>query len=179
MRRVEVRPLADVLLAGALEDIQDMTVEFVMMRKLLPVKPRASKPSTRRADDPDGLLSYSDEEQEAEGQQDSIDMDEQQIRRLVDKELELFMTMDRDEEERLLDWWHANKDRLPFLAYTARRCLAAQASSAESERIFSIAGHTVSRRRMSLAPDTVELLTFIKLNHNLLDYDDFRMWMAS
>ena len=49
----------------------------------------------------------------------------------------------------------------PKLSTLARRVLCSPATSVPSERVFSIAGSTVSKLRASLDSDTVDMLVFL------------------
>jgi len=64
----------------------------------------------------------------------------------------------------ILHWWKATEAHLPKLAKVARRILAIPASSASSERAFSVAGVTVSQCRTALDPETVNNILFIYSN---------------
>jgi hypothetical protein len=64
----------------------------------------------------------------------------------------------------LLPWWRENEKVFPNVAKVARRLLCVPASSAASERSFSVAGLTVSQRRAALDPETVHNILFIHSN---------------
>ena len=68
-----------------------------------------------------------------------------------------------------LPWWKLHARNFPLLARVARRVLAIPASSAQSERLFSVAGQTVTKKRNSLASDNVELLVFLRTVWPTLD----------
>jgi hypothetical protein len=68
-------------------------------------------------------------------------------------------------------WWSVNAKMFPTLSKLAQRYMTMQATSVESERLFSIAGHVISRRRTRLSVMTVRQLlclrswsTFFKYN---------------
>jgi hypothetical protein len=61
-----------------------------------------------------------------------------------------------------LAWWRENKARFPCLAHVARTLLAAQATSAASERVFSAAGNIASKLRNTLTPDSLELCVLVR-----------------
>jgi hypothetical protein len=58
-----------------------------------------------------------------------------------------------------------NSSRYPVWASLARDYLPIMASSISSERAFSSAGVTISKRRSRLKPDIVEALQFLKCLH--------------
>ena len=64
----------------------------------------------------------------------------------------------------LLPWWLENQRLLPNMAKVARRLFCIPASSASSERAFSAAGITISDRRTSLDPETVDDILFLHSN---------------
>ena len=63
----------------------------------------------------------------------------------------------------LLAWWRALSPSFPILSILAREHLATQASSAEVERLFSMGGDLVSKKRNRLAPTRVAKLVLGKL----------------
>jgi hypothetical protein len=60
-----------------------------------------------------------------------------------------------------LDWWKINAYKYPSLAKLSKTYLCIPATSVPSERIFSLAGQTVSKLRASLDPDTVNEIIFM------------------
>jgi hypothetical protein len=66
-----------------------------------------------------------------------------------------------------LRWWKENSNALPNLSKLARKYLAIPATSAPSERLFSVAGLTISEQRSTLRPDNAETLIFLKQNWSL------------
>ena len=59
-------------------------------------------------------------------------------------------------------WWESQQQTYP--SKLARVVLAIPATSAPSERIFSVAGLTVNARRSSLAPSSVDKVIFVHEN---------------
>ncbi|XP_061578913.1 E3 SUMO-protein ligase ZBED1-like [Cololabis saira] len=71
-------------------------------------------------------------------------------------------------KENPLTWWEKNAARYPTLAELARSLLCIPATSTPSERLFSAAGNIVSKKRASLTPEHVDMLTFLHCNKVLL-----------
>lgn len=67
-----------------------------------------------------------------------------------------------------LAWWKANAQRYPTLAKLAGSLLCIPATSTPSEHLFSAAGSIASKKRASLSPEHVDMLTFLHCNHVLL-----------
>lgn len=63
-----------------------------------------------------------------------------------------------------LEWWAHKEKQLPRLAKLARSYLAIPATSTPSERVFSLAGNTITRQRASLHPAHVDALIFLNAN---------------
>lgn len=76
----------------------------------------------------------------------------------------------------IVQWWEVNAPRYPVWAALARDFLSIMASSVSSERAFSSAGITISKRRNRLKADIVEALQCLKcmIKRDLLfrDSDD-------
>ena len=60
-----------------------------------------------------------------------------------------------------LTWWKHYEGRFPALAKLARRFLCIMGTSVPAERVFSVAGLTVTKSRAALDPDTVDMLIFM------------------
>ena len=63
-----------------------------------------------------------------------------------------------------LHWSTSTVDRFPRLAKLSKSYLAIPAASTPSERIFSLAGDTVTRQRSSLHPSHVDVPVFLNAN---------------
>jgi hypothetical protein len=59
-------------------------------------------------------------------------------------------------------WWKNNESLYPHLSKFSRRVLAIPATSAPSERVFSVAGQIVTKKRTRLTGDAVTLLVWLK-----------------
>jgi hypothetical protein len=73
-----------------------------------------------------------------------------------------------DEELTLLEWWKKYEPFYPNMARLAKKYLAIPASSVPSERVFSVAGTIVNKKRNRLSPKNIDL--FIFLNKNMNEY---------
>ena len=69
-----------------------------------------------------------------------------------------------DPDSNALEWWKKNAERLPTLSRLARQLLCIPATSVPSERIFSISGNIVTKKRASLKPENVDMLVFLNKN---------------
>ena len=65
-------------------------------------------------------------------------------------------------------WWHENALKYPILEVLARRYLAIPATSAPSERLWSVASLIITKTRTQLAGHVVADMIFLKENTHLL-----------
>ncbi|WAR31598.1 ZBED1-like protein [Mya arenaria] len=89
---------------------------------------------------------------------------------LVQEELNRYLLSERratDSKLTLLQWWKENEFQFPRLAKIAKSVLAVPASSVPSERVFSLAGNIVSKKRARMKPELVDMLIFLKMNRKL------------
>src|SRR5689334_18882017 len=63
-----------------------------------------------------------------------------------------------------LAWWRERRNEFPVMATLARKYLACPATSAPCERLWSVAGVTVTAKRGRLAADKIEKLVFAHEN---------------
>jgi len=71
--------------------------------------------------------------------------------------------------DNILTWWESQQQTYHTLAKLERVVLAIPATSALSERIFSLAGLTVNARQSSLAPSSRDKVIFVHENVSLLN----------
>jgi hypothetical protein len=72
-----------------------------------------------------------------------------------------------------LDWWRVNAIRFPLLAKLAMRILAIPATSAPSERVFSLAGITIANDQARLLPENaIELLFLLEALVSVRKYEE-------
>ena len=70
-----------------------------------------------------------------------------------------------------LSWWKLNHTDYPHVWKLAQRILAIPSTSAPSERVFSSAANIVNKKRVSLKPDNVDLLVFLRGNKDFVKWD--------
>ncbi|XP_069105881.1 E3 SUMO-protein ligase ZBED1-like [Argopecten irradians] len=63
-----------------------------------------------------------------------------------------------------LDWWKEKEIFYPRVAKVAKKFLAIPASSVPSERVFSLAGNIVRKKRSQLSPENVDKMIFLHKN---------------
>ena len=71
--------------------------------------------------------------------------------------------------DKILEWWKVNSGSLPGLSKLAKKYLAVPASSATSERLFSVSGNVVSKIRTSLDTENVSSLVYLHNNLRVLN----------
>jgi hypothetical protein len=72
------------------------------------------------------------------------------------------LSYEADPNFNTLAWWKVNKQHFPYLAAIARLALAVPATSAPSERVFSVAGLIVNKARNNLQEVNVGMLVFLR-----------------
>lgn len=76
-----------------------------------------------------------------------------------------------------LEWWARKEKQFPRLAKLARIYLAIPATSTPSERVFPLAGNTITRQRASLHPAHLDALVFLNANqerkNRIIKEEDF------
>lgn len=70
------------------------------------------------------------------------------------------------------DWWRQNEGTYPLHAKLAKIYLAIPASSASCERLFSVAGNVLTKRRASLSPESTQSIVYVHEHLDLLDCID-------
>lgn len=73
-----------------------------------------------------------------------------------------------DSNMSVLEWWAKHGQEYPRLSSLAKKYLCVPASSVPAERVFSLAGQIVSKKRARLDPENVDTLIF--LNKNMTEY---------
>lgn len=89
----------------------------------------------------------------------------------VDDELEVYLAIkpERDllnkglSNGAVIDWWRVHAEQFPRLSRLAVDILSIPSSSAEIERIFSLAGLVITSQRNRMAPYTLEAIVCLKV----------------
>ena len=69
-----------------------------------------------------------------------------------------------------LEWWKKHESKFPnFVAALEKMYLSIQATSAPSERIFSVASRVLSKLRAAMGSDTASTLEY--LHQNWIDWE--------
>ena len=122
---------------------------------------------------------YGDDEilnDESNNDEDGIDSEEDRITRKCMKELNDYRKLQPSSiygEDRskflcpLKDFWSNKEQQFPILSQLAKKYLCVQATSAPSERIFSIASRIISKFRNRLNPENAGTILFI---YKMLDW---------
>jgi len=83
----------------------------------------------------------------------------------IRQELDFYLQLHANQSSNVLCWWGSHRVELPYLAGLAKFVLTSNATSVASERLFSLSGHIVSKKRNALKPSmvyTLVLLIFIR-----------------
>ena len=64
----------------------------------------------------------------------------------------------------LLEWWAENEINFPALSVMARQYLGVPATSASSERLFSLAGRAFDDQRQCMKEEMLEMLMWARVN---------------
>jgi len=70
-----------------------------------------------------------------------------------------------------LEWWSNHHQSFPYVWELAKCILSIPATSAPSERVFSVASNVVNKKRVRLDPETVDLLIYLRGNSDFVDWD--------
>lgn len=79
-------------------------------------------------------------------------------------EVERYLSDGFEKGEAVLSWWGQREAVYPRVSQLARKYLAIPASSVPSERVFSLAGNIVSKKRAALSAENVDMFIFLKKN---------------
>lgn len=69
-----------------------------------------------------------------------------------------------------LSWWKSNCTRFPSVWQLAQKILSIPATSAPSERVFSVASGIMNKKRASIKSTNAELLMFLRGNKSFIEW---------
>ena len=153
----EVKTEQIVTLAAAEEEIKRVFDEYV--KEVCVEKDEEADPKKARYD----FFERAHSDMMAAHSEEMIPHDELQ---------EYLVTRVATKQTDILNWWRAQESNFPTLAAMARDMFAIPATSAPSERAFSLARHVVTEFRSSLAPETIRAVLCLKSWLKLPTYDD-------
>ncbi|XP_041462046.1 zinc finger BED domain-containing protein 4-like [Lytechinus variegatus] len=103
---------------------------------------------------------------------DDIAEDNESLRDVASRELKRYLQKPnidiRSNQEAVLQYFGENGREFPNLTQTALSFLACPMSSVTSERMFSLAGNILTKKRCSLDPDNLNKLAVIKVNYHYI-----------
>ena len=125
----------------------------------LPSKIPRISPATSTSDDDFNLLFGQKKSQ----QQDNT------AQKKVDKELDKYMKEDETDfrKDDPLLWWKEREMLYPLVAKLAKKYLAIPASTAPSERVFSVAKNILQKERWNILPSRLSKHIFLRKNSKL------------
>lgn len=86
----------------------------------------------------------------------------------VGREVDRYMTEPQEGPDTdPLEWWKSRQNSYPLLTKTFRHYFNIPATSVPSERAFSLCSNVITKKRASLLPENVNVITFL---HNNLNY---------
>ena len=86
---------------------------------------------------------------------------------MIQEEIGRYLASEIPEEDiklSILEWWKRNQYLYPRLSILAKKYLCIPASSVPSERVFSLAGQVVSKKRSRMNASNVDMLIFMNKN---------------
>lgn len=115
------------------------------------------------------LLDYLQEENDTNSHQNAVAMPASRVSpATLCRQLAMFTSeQELPKTGNPLGWWSQNENRYYVLKDLAKKYLAVPATSAPSERAFSLAGNICNRRRASLSPQHLDALVFLNANFDL------------
>ena len=98
---------------------------------------------------------------------------ETEVRREFENYMAFVVNIDKEKRKQWnpIQWWKVNQFRFPLLSKCARYYLHIPATSVASERIFSLAGNIVTKKRSRLSTDNVNKLIFLHNHRDKLPHD--------
>ena len=100
----------------------------------------------------------------------------QSVNSLVEQEVARYLASNRhadDSKLSLLEWWKKYEYSYPRLSVLAKKYLAIPASSVPSERVFSLAGNIVNKKRSRLNPRYGRFIDIYENEYGILLVDSY------
>lgn len=98
----------------------------------------------------------------------SLKNEKTDIEKKVDMECSNYLNLPpRQSNMDILEYWKKNQFTFPNLSKLASRVLCVPATSTPSERVFSIAGTVINKKRSTINPNNVNKIIFIHDNYDL------------
>uniref|UniRef100_A0A8C5LPC9 HAT C-terminal dimerisation domain-containing protein n=1 Tax=Leptobrachium leishanense TaxID=445787 RepID=A0A8C5LPC9_9ANUR len=146
-------------------------IEALAVRRDMVRQQSVNSPVSTRVPESSTSVSLLDSLFESEGSSDEDIQGqlEDDINNQVRKEVQAyFVERPLAKDGNPLIWWKGNQDKYPTLAKLSKSYLCIPATSTPSERLFSAAGNIACKKRASLGPENVDMLTFLHSNANFL-----------
>ena len=86
---------------------------------------------------------------------------------VIEREVSMYLGSKKSPEDlnlSLLEWWKKHQYMFPRLSILAKKYLGIPDSSVPSERVFSLAGNLVNKKRSRMKPALVDSIIFLKMN---------------
>ena len=88
----------------------------------------------------------------------------------IDDEIDMYLQLKPPARStKIFEWWKVNEPRFPNISKLAKSILCIPATSTASERIFSSAGTTISKKRNCLKPENMDKILFLNKNFHILN----------
>ena len=113
-------------------------------------------------------LLLSTQSQNNNAQEDAPQQTTRSIQEKLSLEYEFYIRLSADMNADVLEWWSRHAQELPSLAKLARYYFTACSTSGPSERLFSLSGNIVSKKRNALKPSMVNQLVFLSFNREMI-----------
>lgn len=138
-----------------------------------PQQPQPPQPNPVQAELNRTTIFFYDSDDEEEIQDAEIPLAEQVAEEIMAFKLEKTQPMysPSGSYNNPLDWWRVHHSKYPNVWRLASCILSIPATSAPSERVFSVAGNIVNKKRVRLKPDKVDLLIFLRANKDFVSWD--------
>ena len=108
---------------------------------------------SRKTDEPPTKRRRTTELDEFDDDEDETEPDSDEVR--------MYQKSSASGSDSVLDWWRRHESEYPGLSLVAKDVLCVMATSAASERNFSLAGHVVNDPRASLRSDSVNSILLV------------------